>query len=93
MTRHSTEFGVIEKCIHLRRAVSSPVPKVLRHRRSIDNLSRIQVVPWVGPIEQGLEHRDPRRGDVLLKPLRVLGPDGVVMREGRAVVDERLLDR
>ena len=58
-----------------------------------DDLSRVQVLPRVDPIKQRLEHRDPRRRDVLLEPPRVLGTDGMVMRKGCAVVDERLLYR
>ena len=46
-----------------------------------DDLAGVQVLPRVGPGEQRLEHRHPRRGDVLLEPLRVLGADRVVVRE------------
>ena len=58
-----------------------------------DDLPGVQVLPGVGPVEQRLEHRHARSGDVLLEPLSVLGADRVVMRERRAVVDERLLNR
>ena len=58
-----------------------------------DDLPRVQVLPRIGPGEQRPEHRHPRRGDVLLEPLRMLGADRVMVREGGAVVDERLLDR
>ena len=44
-------------------------------------------------VEQRAEHRDARRRDVLLEPAGVLGADGVVVRQRRAGVHERLLDR
>src|SRR5947209_19303470 len=46
----------------------------------------------VASLEQRLKHDDARTRDVLLEPLCVLGADSMMMREGRAVVDERLLD-
>src|SRR5215217_4952745 len=58
-----------------------------------DDLARIQVRPGVRALEERVQHRHAGRRDVLLEPLGVLRPDGVVMRERRARVDERLLDR
>ena len=52
----------------------------------------LRLRPGSTPSNSAAQHRGPRRGDVLLQPLGVLGADGVVVRERRAVVDERLLD-
>ncbi len=63
-----------------------------RGPRESEDLAGVEAVVGVGAVEQGTEHLGAGGGDVLLQPLGVLGPDGVMVRERGAVVDERLLD-
>jgi hypothetical protein len=57
-----------------------------------DDLAWAEVPARVHRGEQAVDHVNPRRGDVLLQPPRVLSADGVMVRQRAARVYEGLLD-
>ena len=57
--------------------------RVRGRRGNPHDLARVEVVTGVDAVEQRPQHRHAGRGDVLLEPLRVLGADGVVVRQRR----------
>src|SRR3954470_9015219 len=93
LRRHATG-GALRLCAARRgRAAALSARTALALAGRPDDLARIEVRAGVDAVEQRAQHRDPGRRDVVLEPARVLRAHGVVVRQRRPAVDERLLDR
>ena len=58
--------------------------KMITSRLLRDDLARVEVPTGVHRCEQSVDHVYARSGDVLLQPRGMLGPDGVMVRQGAA---------